>query len=229
MGAFRSLGVKRIDVLDVRVRAQAVLPSRESLDLIRGAEIVFLTGGDQRRLSRIFRGTPLHASMSQVLARGATIAGTSAGAVALAEVMHFTARATQTDALGVVATAPGLGIMHGVFVDSHFTQRQRLGRLFQVVTAEPSRVGIGLDEDTAVVAEMGALRVLGRGSVTILDGRPLVQNRRGGMHVHLLRGGDSFHLATGMPSFRSSAPAVGYANDRSVVESLGRLFRRSNS
>jgi len=203
--AFQSMGVDQADVLDVRTRADAQRPSRASVELLRRAEVVLFTGGDQERLSGILRDTPLHAALKAAFESGAQVAGTSAGAVAMAEVMHFAPADESANNAHLVDTAPGLGLLTGVFVDTHFTERQRLGRLFALVTAEPERIGLGLDEDTAVIVTGRRAVVVGRSSVTVVDGRPLLQDRHGGVHLHLLRSGDAYDLDTGVPTFGAGA------------------------
>jgi len=217
VSAFRSMGVRQIQVLDVARRLDAVEPSARALALVRHAEVVFLTGGDQERLAALLRNSPLHTALSEALARGATIAGTSAGAVALTDVMHF---GVENDG---VQTAPGLGLLEQVFIDTHFTERQRLGRLFTLVTAEPGRIGLGLDEDTAIIVKATRLVVLGRGAVTIIDARPLLGDRRAGMHLHQLRSGNGYDLATGVPHFGERA-----LRDYSLGGTAGRLSASSN-
>jgi cyanophycinase len=221
--AFMSMGVDAVDALDVRSRVDAERLTELDHERLRAADLIFLTGGDQQRLAEILRETQVHDALRAALAQGKTVAGTSAGAVALAEVMHFAARhhdeAQRADA---VETGPGLGLLRGAFVDTHFTERQRLARLFMLVTNAPARLGLGLDEDTAAVVHGSQLTVLGRGALTIVDGYPLVEDRRAGVHLHVLRSGDRYDMQTRVPTFGP----LGHS-DASAGAVIGRRERRS--
>jgi cyanophycinase len=221
--AFRSLGVERVSVLDVRSRADALHLTDANAELLRAAKLIFLTGGDQQRLADLLRATPAHTALRAALAQGKTIAGTSAGAVALAEVMHFASRADdEAQNVEAVETAAGLGLLAGAFVDTHFAERQRLARLFTLVVNAPARLGLGLDEDTAVVVHGSRFNVLGRGALTIVDGQPLLEDRRAGVHLHVLRSGDGYDMEARVPTFGSPAQS-----DESAAAVSGRRVDRS--
>jgi cyanophycinase len=110
--------------------------------------------------------------------RGACIAGTSAGASAMSE--HMLASSAATDQIpvkGDTYLAAGLGFLQRVVIDQHFSERHRLGRLLGIVAQNPYLLGIGIDEDTALVVENGAgLEVVGNGAVTLIDGRQMMSN-----------------------------------------------------
>jgi cyanophycinase len=105
----------------------------------------------------------------------------------------------------VASMAAGLGLLPDVIIDQHFQQRNRLGRLLSIIAQNPSLLGLGVDEDTAgVVSGEGVLEVIGRGSVTIVDGaaaetdaweirghRPLMLS---GVVLHTLPAGYRFDL-----------------------------------
>jgi cyanophycinase len=99
----------------------------------------------------------------------------------------------------------GLGLLRGVVIDQHFEQRNRYGRLLSLVAQSPSLLGLGIDEDTAAVIHDGSrLEVIGRGSVTVVDGQNLVSNafvaKRttpllvSGAVLHVLPAGSQFDL-----------------------------------
>ena len=132
---------------------------------------VFLTGGNQLRLSSVVAGTRLADAIHRAHDRGAVLAGTSAGASAMATHMMAFGRAGETPKQRMAQLSAGLGILQGVVVDQHFEQRGRFGRLLAVVAQSPSLLGIGLDEDTsAIVYADRSMEVVGKGAVTVVDG-----------------------------------------------------------
>jgi cyanophycinase len=174
--AFRDLGVTRHVHLHLMTRHDA-----NDEDLIRDvvdADGIFMTGGDQKRLLAILGGTALDAEMHAALKlRGACIGGTSAGASAMSGHMLAQGRAELHPEKGSVSLGAGLGFLHKVVIDQHFSERQRLSRLLSVVAQNPYLQGIGIDEDTALVVERGVgIEVVGEGAVTIVDGRTMSTN-----------------------------------------------------
>lgn len=174
--AFRDLGVTRHVHLHLQSRRDA-----NDAALIRDvadADGIFMTGGDQKRLLAIIGGTALDAAMHAALKlRGACIGGTSAGASAMSGHMLAQGRAELHPEKGSVSLGAGLGFLHKVVIDQHFSERQRLSRLLSVVAQNPYLQGIGIDEDTALVVERGVgIEVLGEGAVTIVDGRSMSTN-----------------------------------------------------
>jgi cyanophycinase len=174
---------------------------REQADDPAGAEAmaeatgVFLTGGNQLRLSSVVGGTKLGTGLHLAHDRGAVIAGTSAGASALAAHMLAFGRSGETPKNRMAQLSAGLGILHQVVVDQHFEQRARLGRLLSVVALSPSLIGVGLDEDTcAIVYADQTLEVVGRGAVTIVDGSKVRTDAyRGKGHRPLMLSGVVLH------------------------------------
>jgi cyanophycinase len=174
--AFGDLGVRHRVHLHLQSRQCA--NDEEHIKDIRDATGIFMTGGDQKRLLAIIGGTALDAEMHAALKlRGACIGGTSAGASAMSGHMLATGRAELHPEKGSVSLGAGLGFLHRVVVDQHFSERQRLSRLLSVVAQNPYLQGIGIDEDTALVIERGVgIEVLGEGAVTIVDGRSMSTN-----------------------------------------------------
>jgi cyanophycinase len=174
--AFRELGVEKRVHLHLQSRQCA--NDEEHIKDIRDATGIFMTGGDQKRLLAIIGGTKLDAAMHEALKlRGACIGGTSAGASAMSGHMLAQGRAELHPEKGSVSLGAGLGFLHKVVVDQHFSERQRLSRLLSVVAQNPYLQGIGIDEDTALVIERGVgIEVLGEGAVTIVDGRNMSTN-----------------------------------------------------
>jgi cyanophycinase len=174
--AFADLGVSRHVHLHLRSRQDA--NNEEHIRDVVDATGIFMTGGDQKRLLAIIGGTALDAEMHAALKlRGACIGGTSAGASAMSGHMLATGRVELHPEKGSVSLGAGLGFLHKVVVDQHFSERQRLSRLLSVVAQNPYLQGIGIDEDTALVVERGiGIEVLGQGAVTIVDGRAMETN-----------------------------------------------------
>jgi len=204
--AFGDLGVRQRDHLSLACRHDA--NDEEKIRVVAEADGIFMTGGDQKRLLSIIGGTALDAEMHTALkVRGACIAGTSAGASAMSG--HMLAQGS-TDLLpekGAVSLGAGLGFVHRVVIDQHFSERQRLARLLSVVAQNPYLQGIGIDENTALVIERGrGIEVLGEGSVTIVDGRWMDTNVADiaeratpemiDVRLHLLPAGSRFYLPT---------------------------------
>jgi cyanophycinase len=166
---FEGLGVATVSGVDPQERADAEAP--ELASLVSGATGVFLTGGNQLRLASVVAGTRLGSAILLAHDRGAAVAGTSAGASALAGHMMAFGDAGATPRHGQEQIAAGLGVVNGVIVDQHFEQRTRLGRLLAAISHSPSLIGLGLDEDTAAIVYADrSLEVVGRGSITIVDG-----------------------------------------------------------
>ena len=119
-------------------------PDAAGLKLLTESTGVWLSGGDQSRLTAVYKGQPVEAELWAVLKRGGVVGGTSAGAAVMSDPMITGGNPTAT-------TGPGLGFLPGVLVDQHFTQRKRLLRLQGVLEKSPGVVGLGIDESTAVV------------------------------------------------------------------------------
>lgn len=166
---FTELGVRTIRPLHAMTRAQA--NDETFARALTDATGVYLTGGNQLRLSSTIGGTRLAEAVLERFRHGAVVAGTSAGASAMSSHMIAFGASGATPKHRMAAIAAGLGVLPGVIVDQHFQQRNRLGRLLSLIAQNPSLLGIGVDEDTAgVVGPDHVLEVIGRGSITIVDG-----------------------------------------------------------
>jgi cyanophycinase len=167
---FLGLGIGTVSGLHPEERAEA--DDVEAARLMAQATGVFLTGGNQSRLTQVVAGTRLGDALANAHDRGAVLAGTSAGASAMASHMVAYGRPGATPRNRMVQLSAGLGIVQGLVIDQHFEQRGRYGRLLALVAQSPSLLGIGVDEDTcAIVFSDATLHVIGKGSVTIVDGR----------------------------------------------------------
>lgn len=169
-GAFDDLGVRHRHRLDLADRAAADLAS--STRAIDEADAVFMTGGDQTRLMSVLAGSAVSAAMRAGFeGRGLCIAGTSAGASVMSDHMMAGGEVKSPPSRDMVKLARGLGLLHGVIIDQHFSERGRLPRLFSALAQQPSLLGLGIDEDTAlVVRPFDWVEVVGTGAVTVVDG-----------------------------------------------------------
>jgi cyanophycinase len=166
---FGELGVQRVQPLHALTRAQS--NDATSARTVSDATGIFLTGGNQLRLSSTIGGTRLAEAVMERFRHGAVVAGTSAGASAMSTHMIAFGASGATPKQRMATIAAGLGVLPGVIVDQHFQQRNRLGRLLSLIAQNPSLLGLGIDEDTAgVVGPDGVMEVIGRGSVTVVDG-----------------------------------------------------------
>ena len=167
------IGARTITGLRPETREEANDP--QAVAALTSATGIFMTGGNQLRLSSIIGGTALGAAILDAHGRGVVVAGTSAGASAVATHMMAFGSSGATPKHRMAHVSVGLGLLVNVFVDQHFEQRTRLGRLLAVVAQSPSLIGLGLDEDTAAVIDGNdILEVIGRGSVTIVDGSDVI-------------------------------------------------------
>lgn len=167
---FLGLGIGRVTGFRPDEREEADDP--EAAKLLADATGVFLTGGNQSRLTQVVAGTRMGDALANAHDRGAVLAGTSAGASAMASHMVAYGQTGTTPKNRMVQLSAGLGILQGLVIDQHFEQRGRIGRLLALVAQSPSLLGLGIDEDTcAIVFADGTLHVIGRGAVTIVDGR----------------------------------------------------------
>ena len=203
---FRSLGAAEVVPVAPESREEAQSPDLvERLDRSTG---VFMTGGNQLKLSAVVSGTPVGDAIVAAHHRGAVVAGTSAGASIQSSHMVAFGGPGSTPKQRMTQVAAGLGLLEQAVVDQHFDQRNRYGRLLMIVSQSPQLVGIGVDEDTAAVItdeeDRQLLRVLGRGSVTIFDPSRMVTNAyeatrsspllASGVVLHVLPEGSLFDL-----------------------------------
>lgn len=166
---FKDLGVGQTDSLPFEERADC--KREDYLEILGAATAIFMTGGNQLRLSTTIGGSPA-ADLIRERHRsgGLHVAGTSAGASFMAEHMIAGGDEGSTPRSDMVTLVPGLGLTHHMIVDQHFRQRDRLGRLLTSIAYNPRPIGIGLDEDTAAFIDPDyKLEVVGSGAITVVD------------------------------------------------------------
>jgi cyanophycinase len=203
--AFTELGAGSVRALRLSSRADANSPDVEPL--LRDATGIFFTGGDQERITAVLGGTATDSILQALVATGTVVlAGTSAGAAMMSATMIV-----EGDSHGVsrsaVRTGPGLEFLPGVLIDQHFAERGRMNRLLSAVALYPHELGLGIDEDTAILTDGDRFEVLGRGAVTVVDAGAAADIRtpeRGpialvGARIHVLPAGHTFHLTDRRP------------------------------
>ena len=204
---FRS-HVKHTSVVDVSSRQDGF--SEASLKKVREADALFFTGGDQLNVTSLMGGSPLDKLVHERYNDGIVIVGTSAGAAMMSSWMIISGGSGNPPMVGGVDFAPGMELLHGTVVDTHFSQRARHGRLLTAVAHYPEALGIGLDERTGIVVRRNEFKVVGEGVVTVFDGcdmrhcdLPFRENKQPigmfGVSIHVLPAAYKFDLKARRP------------------------------
>jgi cyanophycinase len=203
------------EVVAVRPETREDAHDPELVELLDSSTGIFMTGGNQLKLSSIVSGTPMGEAIIAAHERGAVVAGTSAGASIQSSHMVAFGGPGATPKQRMTQVAAGLGLLPSSVIDQHFDQRNRYGRLLMIVSQSPQLLGIGVDEDTAAVVEHTTeadgseheiLSVIGKGAVTILDPARIITNAyeaqrsaallSSNVILHVLPEGSSFDLTT---------------------------------
>ena len=198
--AFRNLGVASPRVLRATSRQDVVNADVEKL--LDGVTGIIMTGGDQMRLVSLLGGTKLAEKIRKMVREtDVVLAGTSAGAAAMSTSMIVRGEPTSHPHKNAVKLSPGLGFLKNIIIDQHFSERGRISRLITAVSFNPYNLGIGIDENTAIILDgQGKLEVYGQGSTTIIDGSQISFNEIAevddneafsicGVQLHVLREG----------------------------------------
>ncbi len=185
-------GVAQVTVLHTIDRAEA--NSETFVQPIREARAVWFPGGRQWRLADAYLSTRTQQELEALLARGGIIGGTSAGATILGSYLARGDTADNTTMMG--DHEQGFGFLRNVAIDQHMLRRNRQFDLIEIIDAKPELLGIGLDEDTAIVVTGDRFEVIGEGYVAIHDHRRRLAN---GGRFYFLAPGDVFDLATRQP------------------------------
>ncbi|MFA6954467.1 MAG: cyanophycinase [Thermoanaerobaculia bacterium] len=204
----KELGCTNVEVLEIWKKADA--GRSDYVDLAKRARGIFFGGGDQIRILNALEGTPVLDAIRASHEQGAVVGGTSAGTACQSRIMLTGEGDFNLIQSRAVETWNGLGFLDdGIVVDQHFVARRRSNRLISVVLEHPDRLGVGIDEDTAVwFRPDGRFTVIGANSVMIFDARHAALRRRAldtgrellgasGMRVDILLDGDSYDFKTG--------------------------------
>lgn len=179
------------------------------LDSVRSAKIIFITGGDQNRFMKSVIGTPVFDAIHEAYRRGATIAGTSAGAAVMSRYM-ITGKGLVGDTIyhatfskvvdKNIELEDGLGLISSAIIDQHFIVRSRYNRLFSAIAKFPFLPGIGIDEATAIIVSGTEVTVTGNSQVVVMRKPTGIQTTASGnikfksLEVSFYTDGDRFSL-----------------------------------
>lgn len=196
------IGAQHVDLLDPA-------DPREALDLIRHADLIWFGGGSQTKLTQSLDGTDLLDAIRDRYWDGATIAGTSAGAAVMSDVM-IAGNSRRPDISAVPVIDKGFGFWPDVIVDQHFVRRHRFNRLKEAVLEHPTLVGVGIDESTGVVVTGRQFEVIGDSDVIIIDARRVSSrdSSRPQVSTQVLRAGMRYDLDKGLMDDYSDAVAA---------------------
>jgi len=204
--AFTSLGCKNVEVLDIRSIEDS--ETEHAITLIKNANCVMFSGGNQSKITDKIGGTTIHNILVERYKNeeGFVIAGTSAGAMVMANEMIAGGSATESFIKGAVNMYKGLGLIPELVIDTHFIRRGRFGRQSEAVAKFPNLLGIGLAEDTGMIIKNGNdCTVIGSGMVIVFDGRTLTHNNEkileegtpmtmANLTVHVLSNSDEYDI-----------------------------------
>jgi cyanophycinase len=186
---FRKAGFEDVTVLHTRDRN--VANSDAFVAPIKRARAVWFPGGRQWRLADAYLDTRTELELQALLDRGGVIGGTSAGATILGS--YLVRGDTRNNTIMMGDHVKGFGFLKNVAIDQHLLARNRHFDLIAVIEKYPQLLGIGIDEDTAIVVAGDSFEVLGKSVVAIYDkGRTLAGEGR----FYFLRTGDSYDLKT---------------------------------
>ncbi|NLZ53357.1 MAG: cyanophycinase [Thermoanaerobacteraceae bacterium] len=211
---FSRLGVKDVVAIDIKNRQDA--QKDHIVERIEKSTGIFFTGGDQLRITSLMGGSKIYHAICDAYKRGVIICGTSAGASAMSDTMIVDGDGNESPGGSLINMAPGIGLLEEVVVDQHFAQRGRIGRLLTVVASNPYVLGVGIDEDTAILVDSKAVfTVEGSGTVTVIDGSCIDYTNVSELapgeplalfnaKIHVLSPGTSFDLSTRRPLINES-------------------------
>lgn len=172
---FQRIGAETATVVYIDNRDTA--NDKHKVEDILHATGVFITGGDQLRLTSILGGSHTDAAIREAYLNGTVIAGTSAGASVMSDTMIVEGDSSDTPKKSTLGMAHGMGLLQEVVIDQHFAQRGRINRILAAVAQNPHIIGVGIDEDTSIaVSPEGKCEVIGSQTVTIADGRAIVHS-----------------------------------------------------
>ena len=185
--AWRENGAKHITVMHTRDRK--VADSEAFVKPIREARGVFFGGGRQWRLADSYLDTRTHKELIALLNRGGVIGGSSAGASILAS---FMVRGdTKSNEKMIGDHTVGLGFLKNAAIDQHLLRRNRQFDMLEVIDQQPQLLGIGIDEDTAIVVEGDRFDVIGKSYVVVYSNKPVVGSNG---RFYFLGAGDRFDM-----------------------------------
>ena len=208
--AFAELNIINLDHIHHDSREEAL--KDDSADRIKKADAVFFTGGDQLKLTTIYGGTKLLFRIKQqYIKEGMVVGGTSAGAMAMSTPMIYAGNQDVQQISGEIKITTGLEFLKDVCIDTHFVDRGRFVRMAQAIATNPTCIGVGIEEDTALIVRNGVeAQVCGSGIVIMIEGHEITQSNIldfgkkdaisiKNLKVHLMSKGDEFIIPQSNP------------------------------
>ncbi|HYO82577.1 MAG TPA: cyanophycinase [Bryobacteraceae bacterium] len=232
---FHELGIPSVQRLVVRTRDD--LSRVEAVNMLKNAKAVFFTGGDQLRITTLLGGTPAYDIIRALYKKkGGIIAGTSAGAAAMGQVMLMSTASEGPETHKIrqaFIMARGLALIRDVVIDQHFAQRARIERLLGAIAENPGVLGLGIDEDTAIIVDWQHFKVIGSGAVYVADGSGISYSNiaeRGPestlclhhVKLHVLATGSAFDMAGRQP-YRYVQVGASIADETGSPASAGEM------
>lgn len=213
--AFSKVGYTNVGFMDIRSIADA--KNEAFIERINKCDTVMFSGGDQFKITTIIGGSPIAEAISKRYKNTAkfTVAGTSAGAMAMSKLMIQKGGKHEALIDYDLRISSGLGLIEDCIIDTHFIRRGRFGRLAHAVITNSGQIGIGLGEDTALLIRKGSkAQCLGSGMVVIIDGKCIEQTNMSdvekgapiyvdNLRVHLLVRNCEFNIHTGKLTYTS--------------------------
>lgn len=202
--AFGKLGCKNLHVMNIRDRDQSETPG--NIEVMKKADCVMFSGGNQSKIIEKIGGTTLHKIMMERYENeNFVIAGTSAGAMCMSEEMISGGSSQESFIKGAVKMKEGMAFIPELIIDSHFIRRGRFGRMAEAVAKFPNIIGVGLAEDTGLIIKDGKFEVLGSGMVILFNARKAKHNNHDllekgtpmsltNLKTHILANGDKFNI-----------------------------------
>ena len=186
---FRDAGATDLTVLHTTDREEA--DSAAFVEPLRRARGVWFPGGRQWRLADAYLDTRVHEALRDVLRRGGVVGGSSAGATILGSYLARGDTSTNTIMMGDHVV--GFAFLRDTAIDQHLLRRNRQFDLIEIIEAHPELLGIGIDEDTAIVVQGDRFEVIGASYVAIYDHERMLDS---GGRFYLLGAGDQYDLMT---------------------------------
>lgn len=189
-----------------------VMEDKELIERVKRADAIFFAGGDQLKYTSLYGGTDfLEILKKRYIYEPFVVAGTSAGAMALSTPMIYAGNEEVQELGGMIKVTTGLEFLKDVCIDTHFVHRGRFIRMAQVVVTNPTCIGVGIEEDTAVIVQNGLdAEVIGTGTIIIIEGLDITQSNIEDfttdkpisirdLKVHILSDGDTYKIPQSNP------------------------------
>ena len=205
--AFKKLEINNIGHIHHNAHKELLKDDHELLNRIKKADAFFFAGGDQLKYTAIYGGTHFLTLLKErYIHEELVIAGTSAGAMVMSTPMIYAGNDEVSELGGMIKVTTGLEFLKDVCIDTHFVHRGRFIRMAQVIVTNPTCIGFGIEEDTAIIISKGLdVEVVGTGTVVVMEGfeiteasiedftskKPITIRD---LKVHILSGGDKYKI-----------------------------------